>query len=188
MKLRIATCKKLGLPEYSSVGSTCQIELELSDSADGQAVVDAIRRLPATCDPAVAEHLAAHAGTPAAAAPPSSPQAPSSKPRFEWQSARPSNMTAAGRLANGVKSNGFNRQGQGPGPNKPPRSGRELAGWAKTQGERIGVDLTRELAEWGKEVGVGWQIREWDGDTVRECYDAFAPRVAEYTANGREGN
>lgn len=60
LKLTTGISKKVGLPAYSSVGASCQIERELASSVvdDPEALDQEIRRLYATCREAVEEELA----------------------------------------------------------------------------------------------------------------------------------
>ena len=175
MKLTVATCRKLGLPEYSSVGSTCEIELELTDAADDQAVVDTVRRLQSLCDQAVAEHLARHIA-------PDVPPAPAEKPRHEWPSAKdgpgpapeperrpPSNMTAAGRLENGVKPNGFNRPGNGGGIGAP-RTGKALFAWLKETEQKKQIALLKYVNQWARLQEFPGRMVDWDADQVALAY------------------
>jgi len=61
MKLNVGLTKKLGLPHYSSVGATCQVEIELEQSLvflDLDAFYERVRKVFTVCRQSVAEELA----------------------------------------------------------------------------------------------------------------------------------
>lgn len=63
MKLSIGLSKKIGLPEYGSLGATCNLELELDQSLivdDLDGFHDRVRRTFIACRQAVEDELAHH--------------------------------------------------------------------------------------------------------------------------------
>ena len=63
MRLNVGVCRKIGLPEYSSVGATCNVEIELFGSLlqdDIQAFHQQVRTAYDACRQAVSDELAKH--------------------------------------------------------------------------------------------------------------------------------
>ena len=62
LKLNVGLQKKLGLPDYGSIGATCHVEIELSASAldDPEGFRRQVRGAYAACTRAVEEELAQH--------------------------------------------------------------------------------------------------------------------------------
>jgi hypothetical protein len=63
LKLNVGITKKLGLPEYSSVGASCSVELELSETllhADLDAFQEQVHDIYIACNQAVNDELARH--------------------------------------------------------------------------------------------------------------------------------
>lgn len=61
LKLNVGISKKIGLPDYGSVGASCNVELEFDASLlgeDSSAFHDRVRRVYATCAQAVNDELA----------------------------------------------------------------------------------------------------------------------------------
>jgi hypothetical protein len=68
LKLNVGVTRKLGLPEYSSIGASCSVELELDArllEADLDAFQAQIRDVYIACNQAVNDELARHQTTPA---------------------------------------------------------------------------------------------------------------------------
>jgi hypothetical protein len=69
LKLNVGLSKKIGLPDYGSLGATCHVELELDQSLivnDLEGFQDRVRRTFATCREAVEDELIRHRGNGAA--------------------------------------------------------------------------------------------------------------------------
>jgi hypothetical protein len=85
MKLSIGLSKKIGLPDYGSLGATCNLELELdqslivSDDLDG--FHDRVRRTFVACRQAVEDELAHHKTARASGRSTESGQTASARPR-----------------------------------------------------------------------------------------------------------
>ena len=68
LKLNVSVSKKLGLPEYSSIGASCSLELELSEAllrSDLDAFQEQVRDVYIACNQAVNDELARHQASPA---------------------------------------------------------------------------------------------------------------------------
>jgi hypothetical protein len=60
MKLNVGVCRKVGQPDYGSLGASCDVQLELSDSLvfdDPDAFQQRVRQAYAACEQAVDEQL-----------------------------------------------------------------------------------------------------------------------------------
>ena len=60
MKLNVGVCRKIGQPDYGSLGASCNAEVELSSSLifdDPEAFQRTVRQVHAACDRAVDEQL-----------------------------------------------------------------------------------------------------------------------------------
>ena len=101
MKLNVGMSKKLGLPDYGSIGASCHLELELDQSqiaSDLDGFQDRVRRTFTVCRQAVEDELARH--RPAGAANGSAePKQPAS--------------AAAGTHGSANQRNGSQRNGNG---------------------------------------------------------------------------
>jgi hypothetical protein len=67
LKLNVSVSKKLGLPEYSSIGASCSLELELSEAllrSDLDAFQEQVRDVYIACNQAVNDELARHQAPP----------------------------------------------------------------------------------------------------------------------------
>jgi hypothetical protein len=63
LKLNVGVTKKVGLPEYSSIGASCSVELELSEAllhTDLDAFQERVRDAYIACNQAVNDELARH--------------------------------------------------------------------------------------------------------------------------------
>jgi len=59
LKLNVGPSKKVGLPDYSSIGASCHVEIELPDSGPSGFQAEAERAF-AACRQAVDDELARH--------------------------------------------------------------------------------------------------------------------------------
>ena len=102
MKLNVGLCKKVGQPDYGSVGASCHVELELEGSLlqnDPDAFHRHVRTAFVACAQAVNEELARH----------SDAGRPVSRP------------AAAGQPANGHSASGNGHTRNGRNGHEPPR-------------------------------------------------------------------
>lgn len=63
LKLSVGLCKKAGLPDYGSVGATCQVEFEVERSllyGDGAAFQQCVTQAYTACRQAIEAELARH--------------------------------------------------------------------------------------------------------------------------------
>jgi hypothetical protein len=51
-------------------------------------------------------------------------------------------------------------------PGAPPKSGKALFAWIKERDEKLGVDLLKTLADWGKENRFPPRMVQWSGEQV----------------------
>jgi hypothetical protein len=68
LRLNVGVTRKLGLPEYSSIGASCSLELELDSrllEADLNAFQAQVRDVYIACNQAVNDELARHQASPA---------------------------------------------------------------------------------------------------------------------------
>jgi hypothetical protein len=68
LRLNVGISKKLGLPEYSSIGASCNLELELSEAllhSDLATFHEQVRDVYIACTQAVNDELARHQASPA---------------------------------------------------------------------------------------------------------------------------
>lgn len=83
MKLSVGLSRKLGLPDYSSIGANSQLELELDQSlfqGDLEGFRQQIRQMYSACTEAIHEELARQLGSSSAAAALARPAAAASAP------------------------------------------------------------------------------------------------------------
>lgn len=83
MKLSVGLSRKLGLPDYSSIGANSQLELELDQAlfqGDLEGFRQQIRQMYAACTEAIHEELARQLGSSSAAAALARPAAAASAP------------------------------------------------------------------------------------------------------------
>lgn len=138
MKVTVSTCRKIGQPNYGSVGASCEVSIEIEP---GRPAIEQIRAAYQLADQAVAEQLAGQVDDPTDRPPPPPPSEPS-RPR----PGRPSNGSQAAYEANGR----VQRKRAGLfDVDRRPRSGLELLGWLrKRAGEHPGLSAhLREFAE-----------------------------------------
>ncbi|MBI3866051.1 MAG: hypothetical protein HY290_29590 [Planctomycetia bacterium] len=104
LKLNVGLAKKVGLPDYGSLGASCNVELELDAhllSRDGQLFQQQVRQAFAACAQAVQDELARQsAATPTLAA-----------SHYPNGNGRENGHTAT--ASNGHNGNGSSRNGRG---------------------------------------------------------------------------
>ena len=159
MRLVIETCRKVGLPEYSSVGALARIELDVSDSLDAQAIFDQCRILQEVADRVVDARLAR-------------PEQPSPAPARE--PACNGNPHATRPRADDDES---------PRRGSAPQDGRQLVRWARDHDEREGANLFQAIVKFGKDNGYQGRVMDWGRDEVASAYDR-ARRILK-TVNAR---
>jgi len=66
LKLNTGVCKKIGQPDYGSLGASCNLEIELDHSSfsDPEAFNEKVQRAFSTCRDAVEAELARHLSNP----------------------------------------------------------------------------------------------------------------------------
>jgi hypothetical protein len=158
MKVHASFSRKIGLPNYSSVGAECSVEID-TETSDPAAVVKQIRLAYAIAADAVQEQLQA-----ALDAAPAAPAAPA-------QTDRP---TADRPTADRRRPEPEPEPEPEPSEDRePPRDGRQLLGWL-TYFDRVdGRKWLPELTRWGKEQGFTWRVTEWTEDEVSEAVEWF---------------
>jgi hypothetical protein len=133
LKLNVGLTKKIGLPNYSSLGASCNVELELDQSlivSDLDGFQDRVRRTFVACRQAVDDELA-RLGSGSS----------------DVESADPAQVdfaTAASSNGNGAHRNGAHRNGDG-----HRASNKQLAYTEKLAGQIKGLGIRRleSLAE-----------------------------------------
>lgn len=102
LKLNVGLSKKVGLPNYGSLGASCNVELELDAqlmTREGNLFQQQVQRAFAACSQAVQEELARHAST----SPPSSDRTDRSS---NGHSNGHAGINSNGHAGNGSSSNG----------------------------------------------------------------------------------
>lgn len=155
MKVRASFCRKIGLPNYSSVGAECSVEIDCEET-DPARVTAQIRLAYAIAADAVQEQLAAALESPG--------PAPIDRPPV---------VPADRRPRPGPEPEPEPEPEPSDGDREPPRDGRQLLGWL-TYFDRVdGRKWLPELVRWGKEAGFGWRVQEWTEDEVSEAVEWF---------------
>ncbi len=125
MKLNVGVCRKIGQPDYGSLGATCNVEVELSSSLifdDPDAFRRTVHQVYAACERAVDEQLGAQ-------------QQPSSATGDHGQ-AEPPPQRNNGTDAGHHNGNGHNGNGGRGASDKQLTYVRQLAGQIKGLGVR----------------------------------------------------
>lgn len=169
MKIVIGVNRKVGMPNYSSDGASCEITLDLSEqsvSANPASLVDEIRRAYSLAEQAVSEQLDRHAapgveqpparaGLPSQARPPSTPQVDRQTPAGQYDPQVGPDGSAR------WKTDGF------------PRSGRELVPWAKKREESGQCpNLWKRLIGFGVASNFPSRVVEWSREEVSAAVHA----------------
>ena len=134
LKLNVGLSKKIGLPDYGSVGATCAVELEVESTllqGDIEAFHRHVRNTYAACRQAVQDELARHQPGSAAAGASDASIAPSQ--------ATPPAPAAPGGSGNGsqAQASGQNGPGEAQGASEKQHTYlRQLAGQIKGLGVR----------------------------------------------------
>lgn len=177
MRLKLCVHRKAGAPNYGSDGAGAELELELSDdladkpeslvqvsqiwyAALERAVGLELERMAARRPPAIAAEPVL---SPAGQSIPQPPQPPPPPP----QPPQPTNPPQNGWQRNGNRSGG---QGD------PPRSGRQLLGWANGHG------CHEHLMALAKAWNCG-RVVDWSQDNVQAAYN----ELVRHQSQGRWG-
>lgn len=179
IKLHVNVCRKLGRPDFGSVGASCGLEVEVKvgdgrivEFPDAESIRKQVRHAYRLCEEAVAEELArltAEEGSQTSLPPKPTvePERPPAKQKHEWEGRRP-------------------RAGQGgrpPGTDRAPTTGKGLFRWLKEQEEKIGAPgLIGYVNRWGKLQEFGGKIVEWTGPEVADAYREAVRKLAEIAA------
>jgi hypothetical protein len=134
LKLNVGLSKKVGLPDYGSLGASCNVELELDKqlmARDGNLFQQQVQRAFAACAQAVQDELARHSSTSSASG--TRPNG-SGNGQTNGQSGAKSN----GHAGNGSSSNGRGKSNGRKATSAQVRAIFAIAG-------RQGMDLTQEL-------------------------------------------
>ena len=127
MKLNVGVCRKIGQPDYGSLGATCNVEVELSNSLifdDAEAFQRTVRQVYAACERAVDEQLGAQ-------------QQPSNgHAQAESPPQRNNGADVGHHNGNGHNGNGHNGNGGRGASDKQLTYVRQLAGQIKGLGVR----------------------------------------------------
>jgi len=111
LKLHVSINKKVGLPEYSSAGAACAIELELDQSllvADPDGLQARVRQAYAACSQAVNEELERQkVGTPRSTAP--AQESHKSAPQTNGHGASEKQLSYARQLAGQINGLGVRK-------------------------------------------------------------------------------
>lgn len=132
LRLNIGLSKKLGLPDYGSLGASCNVDIELDAAllqTDPEAFQRHARNAYDACRRAVQEELARHQATPT--------PAPTNHPPAA--AAIATSVGGNGHSGNGTNGNGQNGNGRGhghPASEKQLTYVRQLAGHIKGLGVR----------------------------------------------------
>ena len=155
MIISVSFDRKVGQPNYSSVGASCRIEWDADPAAEPLAAQ--IRAIQDQCERVVAEQLARFGADGGAASPP--PSAPS-RPRppaadqaalTESSYRQPSHYHTGG---NRVPSRAVMEH-------RPPVVARELYPWLKHLEESGNPGLLRKAKTWASDNGLPWKTQDW---------------------------
>jgi hypothetical protein len=188
MKIRIGANLKSGAPNYGSFGSSAEIELTLDDEITPELAISAMRVWQKAADQVVEEEQARKAarypqpGQPAPvaaqqpdrlppAAQPREPRRwdPDSLPPKDGYGGPPAQRNGAGPPAR----NGSRRD-------DPPRSGKELIGWAN------GHQCYDQLMKLAKQANRG-RILDWDADMVAWAFADLSHELERSAVGGGWG-
>jgi hypothetical protein len=134
LKLNVGLSKKVGLPDYGSLGASCNIELELDAqlmARDGNLFQQQVQRAFASCSQAVQDELARHAST-----------GPASGSRPNGSGNGHTNGQS-GAKSNGHAGHGSSSDGRGKSNGRKATSAQVRAIFAIAG--RQGMDLAQEL-------------------------------------------
>jgi hypothetical protein len=131
MKLNVGVCRKIGQPDYGSLGASCDVQLELSDALifdDPAAFQQRVRQAYAACERAVDEQLGMS-------------QQPNGSGNGHAQGQRPEstaqhNGNGNGSNGNGHSGNGHSNNGARTASEKQLTYARQLSGQIKGLGIR----------------------------------------------------
>jgi hypothetical protein len=135
MKLNVGVCRKIGQPDYGSLGASCDVQLELSDALifdDPNAFQQRVRQAYAACERAVDEQLGMS-------------QQPNGSGNGHAQGQRPESTAQHNGNGNGNGSNGNGHSGNGArtASEKQLTDARQLSG----QNKGLGIRKLETLAQ-----------------------------------------
>ena len=138
LRLNIGLSKKLGLPDYGSLGASCNVDIELDAAllqTDPEAFQRHARNAYDACRRAVQEELARHQAAPSSASPPANHQ-PATAASVAGNGHSGNGSGNGNGHANGNGQNGNGRGNGHPASEKQLTYVRQLAGHIKGLGVR----------------------------------------------------
>lgn len=192
--------KKIGLPEFSSIGASLALSIEVDGSLDDPDRVDAkVAEVYAIVSRALDAELARQQSQQPAR--PASTVEPQRRPSdrqdddlaeyrrkeeparngdgyYDGRKSRDSFGTAAGPGRSGVATQPrreHQQRGGGDRRDDVPRTGKALYAWAKDHEETGTSGLIKAITNWGKQQGLGYKFQEWSRAEVGDAH-TFACR------------
>lgn len=183
IKANIGVSRKLGMPEYSSIQASCNLEIELDVRMlddDPDAFSDRIRHYYGLAQRAVDEELE-RLRTGRTAAPAPEPARPAPQPPANGAGEhRKQPQDWGDRAKDGL---GRERPAAGPAPGgKQPKTGRGLFAWLKDLEEKDESlrGILKWVGAWGKAQGLPWQMNDWNESAVFGGYSEAVRKIGEY--------
>jgi hypothetical protein len=159
LETTVGVCKKVGQPNFGSVGAHADIKVMLN-SSDPAEVSAEIARAYAIVESVVAAELARLTGEV-----PSAPPAPS---------------LGAQTAVNGRQAPRHSYGGKG-----EPQNGRQFYGYLKDQEKDGAAGLVKHIEQWAKREGIPGRIVEWSTDVVSEAIAVAQSYLEGPAVNGR---
>jgi hypothetical protein len=175
VEMNVGTSKKLGQPNYGSVGAHADLKVVL-DSSDPAAVAAEIARAYAICSQAVEAELTRLTGdssAPAAPAASAQPMTPKERIRHAYETGP---APASDRRMPTHRWQGASA----------PQTGKQLYGWLKDEQAGGHEGLIRRVEKWARLAGISGRIVEWSDSVVAEAA-TVAQRLLERAPAGANG-